>query len=408
MASTYTIKKGDTLDSVAQQLGTTANQLAGANNIQNGQVSEGQVLNLPSAHVASEPTQQAATSAAKPAQTPSPYTGLNGLTENTAQKLGQYSQGYQQSESVAAAQNYLNGVLSGKPGAYQNQYQNQLQQLYDQVMNRDPFTFNLNGDALYNMYKDQYKNLGRQAMMDTMGQAAAATGGYGNSYAQTAGQQAYQKYLTQLNNVVPELYKMAYERYQQEGSDLLNRLNLTQDLEQSEYGRYRDTVSDWNNERDFANSDYWAKYNADYTDYTNMLNYWNQMAQAENSQYNTNRQMAYSQAMAILQTGNMPSADLLSIAGISQADANSIKSAYTKKSSGGSSRRSSGGSSGSGNGGYEDLPYSSLSAEAKRLYDAAAKSGGTAGTKAHVADALSRGKITQAEASTILSSKGIR
>lgn len=380
MASTYTIKKGDTLDSVAQQLGTTANQLAGANNIQNGQVSEGQVLNLPSAHVASEPTQQAATSAAKPAQTPSPYTGLNGLTANTAQKLGQYSQGYQQSESVAAAQNYLNGVLSGKPGAYQNQYQNQLQQLYDQVMNRDPFTFNLNGDALYNMYKDQYQNLGRQAMMDTMGQAAAATGGYGNSYAQTAGQQAYQNYLTQLNNVVPELYQIAYDRYQQEGSDLLNRLNLTQDLEQSEYGRYRDTVSDWNNERDFANSDYWAKYNADYTDYTNMLNYWNQMAQAENSQWAANRDYAYNYAMNMLSNGLMPDANMLAAAGITQADANQIKAANTRSSggSGGSSRKSSGGSSSkkstsSSNSGVVDKliqTVTSAAAERKKAADA--------------------------------------
>ena len=247
-------------------------------------------------------------------------------------------------------------------------------------MNRDPFTFNLNGDALYNMYKDQYQNLGRQAMMDTMGQAAAATGGYGNSYAQTAGQQAYQNYLTQLNNVVPELYQIAYDRYQQEGSDLLNRLNLTQDLEQSEYGRYRDTVSDWNNERDFANSDYWAKYNADYTDYTNMLNYWNQMAQAENSQWAANRDYAYNYAMNMLSNGLMPDANMLAAAGITQADANQIKAANTRSSggSGGSSRKSSGGSSSkkstsSSNSGVVDKliqTVTSAAAERKKAADA--------------------------------------
>lgn len=277
----------------------------------------------------------------------SAYTGLAGLSDTTGQKLGQLSGGYTPSESVTAAQQYLQNVVSGKPGDYQSQYQGQLESLYNQVMNRDPFTFDLNGDALYNQYKDQYTQLGQQAMMDTMGQAAALTGGYGNSYAQTAGQQAYQNYLTQLNNIVPELYQQAYDRYNQEGADLQSKLSLTQDLENEAYGKYRDTVSDWNTERQAANDEYWNQYNADYSNYANMLNYWNTIAQQENSQYNTDRQMAYTQAMAILQKGKMPSDELLATAGISAADAKTIKSAYTKSSGGGSSKKSSGGSSGS-------------------------------------------------------------
>ena len=39
---------------------------------------------------------------------------------------------------------------------------------------------------------------GRLAMMDSMGRAAALTGGYGSSYAQSAGQQAYQKQMDSL------------------------------------------------------------------------------------------------------------------------------------------------------------------------------------------------------------------
>lgn len=336
----------------------------------------------------------------------SPYTGLAGLSDNTKQQLGTLGAGYTPSQNVTAAQQYLQSVVSGKPGDYQSQYKGQLESLYNQIMNRNPFTFDLNGDALYNQYKDQYTQQGKQAMMDTMGQAAAMTGGYGNSYAQTAGQQAYQQYLTQLNNIVPDLYNMAWNRYTQEGDELQNQLGITQGLEDSAYGKYRDTVADWNTERQHANDEYWNQYNADYSDYANRLNYWNTIAQQENSQYNTDRQMAYSQAMAILQTGKMPSADLLAMAGISQADANSLKSAYAKKSSGGGggSKKSSGGGTKQQS---NSLDYNGLGAEAKLIYNAASKTSSSNTVKSHVSGALSRGDITSAEADYILKSKGL-
>lgn len=281
------------------------------------------------------------------------HTGLAGLSSNTQQQLSQLGSGYKPSQNVSAAQQYLQNVVSGKPGAYQSQYQGQLESLYNQVMNRDPFQFDLNGNVLYNQYSDQYTRQGKQAMMDTMGQAAALTGGYGNSYAQTAGQQAYQGYLQQLNNIVPELYQMALNQYNQEGQNLKDMLSLTQGLEDSAYGKYRDTVSDWNTEYSQANDEYWNQYNADYANYANMLNYWNTIAQQENAQYNTDRefantdrQMAYSQAMTILQAGKMPSDELLAAAGISAADAQLLADANKKSSGGGSggSRSSSGGS----------------------------------------------------------------
>ena len=52
--------------------------------------------------------------------------------------------------------------------------------------------------------------------MDTAGQAAALTGGYGNSYAQTAGQQTYNQYLLGLTQLVPQYQQMALEQYRLE------------------------------------------------------------------------------------------------------------------------------------------------------------------------------------------------
>jgi hypothetical protein len=102
------------------------------------------------------------------------------------------------------------------------------------------------------------------AMMDTMGQAQAMTGGYGNSYAQNAGQQAYHGYLQQLNNKIPELYQLALSTYQTEGNDLYDRASLMARQEDLAYGRYRDQVGDWQTERDYLANRYDTERDYDY------------------------------------------------------------------------------------------------------------------------------------------------
>lgn len=124
-----------------------------------------------------------------------------------------------------------------KTGNKQSTWQASLDDAIGKILNREKFSYDLNGDALYQQYKDKYITQGRQAMMDTMGQAQAMTGGYGNSYAQMAGQQAYQGHLQQLNNVIPELYQLALGRYQAEGDDLANRYAILSAQEGKEYDR---------------------------------------------------------------------------------------------------------------------------------------------------------------------------
>lgn len=114
-------------------------------------------------------------------------------------------------------------------------FQNALVNTLNQIEDRKPFNYDINGDALYQQYKDQYISNGNLAMMDTIGQASAMTGGYGNSYAQTAGNQAYQGYLQQLNDRIPELYKLAYDQYNDEGNALNSKVNT-----------YRNLIDDWN------------------------------------------------------------------------------------------------------------------------------------------------------------------
>ena len=107
------------------------------------------------------------------------------------------------------------------------------QEALDAYMNREDFQYDINADALYRQYQDRYQKLGRQAMEDTMGQASALTGGYGSSYAQKVGHQAYQKHLDGLTDVIPELYRLAYQRYQDQTEALYrNYQTYDQQLQQ--------------------------------------------------------------------------------------------------------------------------------------------------------------------------------
>ena len=125
------------------------------------------------------------------------------------------------------------------------------QEALDAYLNREDFNYDFNADALYQLYKNRYLSQGKMAMEDTMGQAAALTGGYGSSYAQHVGQQAYHQYLQELHDVIPELYQLAYDRYQNEGKDLYQRYALLDEQEQTEYDRERDAVADqqWDQEQ---------------------------------------------------------------------------------------------------------------------------------------------------------------
>lgn len=130
---------------------------------------------------------------------------------------------------------------------YSSPYDQQLKDLYTSITTRQPFSYNADDDAMYQQYKDRYTQLGRQAMKDTMGQAAALTGGYGNTYAQSAGQQAYDEYMLGLNDKAMELYQAAYGRYKDEDSRERQNYAMLGDLADRDYAMWADKYS-----RDFA------------------------------------------------------------------------------------------------------------------------------------------------------------
>ena len=220
---------------------------------------------------------------------------LKRLRENM-DRLGTYNE----SDAVRLARDAVTNQESLKPGEWTGgQWGQYLKDTNDKINNREKFKYDLNADMLYQQYKDQYMRQGQIAMQDTMGQAAALTGGYGNSYAATVGNQAYQASLQNLNNIVPQLYQLALDKYNQEGQDLQNQFARYQSLYGNEYGEYRDKVGDWGNELARLTDKYNTERNFDYGQYESNRNYatnaYNNERESEYNRYNTERNFAFGQ-----------------------------------------------------------------------------------------------------------------
>lgn len=213
------------------------------------------------------------------------------VEENTQAHRDVLNTDYNEGQKVQDAYQRLQETLSGKP-QFQSKYEDKLSQMYDQIMNRDKFSYNFNADPMYQLYKEQYTQQGKQAMQDTQAMASAMTGGYGSSYAQSVGQQQYQNYLQRLNDTIPVLRDQAYQQYQAEGQEMLNKYNITNDAYNREYGQYRDDVSDWNADRNFNYGMYTDERNFDYNQFTNERDYWNREYWQEKQAEQSNSQVA--------------------------------------------------------------------------------------------------------------------
>ena len=204
---------------------------------------------------------------------------------------------------------------TAKP-TYAGSYEGEMGALYDKITSRSPFSYDAAKDPLFQAYKDSYIQGGKLAMRDTMGQAAALTGGYGSTYGQSVGQQTYDAYLKNLTDVIPTLYGMAYDQYKDQGDQLLKQYGLLGDLRDREYGRYRDALGDWEGERDYA-----AKLEAE--DYK-------RRTAAENTAY-SRQQDAYANLYAAIKaSGYVPSDYELQAAGMTRAAADAIAAEYQR------------------------------------------------------------------------------
>ena len=225
------------------------------------------------------------------------------ISAGTAAALKQLEQGYIPSGDAEAARELVNSLSAQRPADYQSAFAAQLEALYQEISDRPGFSYDPAADAAFQSYARQYAAQGRSAMTDTLGQAAHLTGGYGSSYAQSAAQQSYQRYLGQLSDVLPQLQSAAYSRYRDAGDALLDRYQLLQEQDSEAYGRWQDQVAAWQKEVSQAQSAYEDISSRDLKNYQLLLDYYADKAAAEQK----GMSFAGADTAAVSSTGNTAS-----------------------------------------------------------------------------------------------------
>ena len=211
---------------------------------------------------------------------------LSGVSDETAQKLASLSGGYTQSDTVSGLKDAYESLLASAPGGFSSKYDEVLDELYREISDRESFSYDPYSDPLYENYRDEYERQGRMSMMDAMGSAAALTGGYGSTYSQAEGESAYRNYLSRLNELLPQLYSMAKDSYDSETDDLYSRLSAASDMYDRDYGAYRDSVLDYYEKLSGALDAYTSERQFEYGQYSDMLDYYTKLAEAEQEQTN--------------------------------------------------------------------------------------------------------------------------
>jgi hypothetical protein len=165
---------------------------------------------------------------------------------NQSSGLTSTSKGASNASSVSAS----SGASGASVAASDTSYTNQINQLLGEISGTGAFAYDPNTDSSWQSYLSGMMNSGKDSMEDTMGQAAALTGGYGSSYATAAGQQAYDSMIEQAMANQGTYENAAYNRYQdtlQSKYDLLSAYQNQQSLEaDNPYANTAYTENEWN------------------------------------------------------------------------------------------------------------------------------------------------------------------
>lgn len=192
---------------------------------------------------------------------------------------------YSKSQSVLQAEQLLQSKIDQ---GYAGTHKEALNNLLNEFMNREDFEYDVDKDQMFQQALASAMNSGKSAMQDTMGQAAALTGGYGSTYATTAGNQAYNAFIEDAYNNLPEYYNMALAAYEAEGQQMLQQYNMLDAADTKEYNQWYDDVNlTYQRTRDMVADEY-NTWSANQTMYANSANMQLQEhAQIANNLYNT-------------------------------------------------------------------------------------------------------------------------
>lgn len=149
------------------------------------------------------------------------------LTTGTRQNADYFAKRYQQTNNEG----------------YKSKYTSTINDLADKYMN-DKFEWSKEQSPEYATYKDYYRREGQRQQENVTESYAANTDGYSNTYAQAAGQRAYNQYMDELVNKIPALKQTALADWQQNQEQRLNQISMLRGFDDTAYAQYRDRVSD--------------------------------------------------------------------------------------------------------------------------------------------------------------------
>lgn len=152
------------------------------------------------------------------------------------------------------------GYTGGKDGAgyylnesddtnknYVNQYEDEQRKLIDRLSGG--FSYDINNDTAWKNYQQSYRREGQRAYENSLGAAAANTGGIASTAAITAAQQAQHYYNAAAADKQVELQQQAYENYlagrNQAVSELTAYDQLNQTAAANSQNRFANALEKW-------------------------------------------------------------------------------------------------------------------------------------------------------------------
>ncbi len=295
---------------------------------------------------------------------------IHDRTEDFRRKFGNYTGGADGSGYVKDT-TYFNyddpykGTLDGLAealvgyGKFENPYQKQTDRVLDSYLNRDPFEYDLGSDPNWQQYQKTYLREGQRAREDTLGNYAAATGGQSSTAAVNAASQAQDYYNAQMADKIPELYKLAYDIWLNEGqqyagqldtlrglgSDALNAWNANLGLLNNQFDAYK-SLSDTGFDRAYT------KWGSDYQVGRDSISDTRYEDETAYNRAQSEQQQALAQALEWMQLGVQPDSGVTGAAGLAPQDVDSylaaVRAQQAAKGGSGGGRPAGGGNTESG------------------------------------------------------------
>lgn len=313
--------------------------------------------------------------------------GGNGSQYN---KISYTQQTNQWNDTINALWDQINGYgpfqdTREKP-TYSNRYDQQINDLLQQYVNRGKFSYDYKNDPLYANYRKQYQREGQRATQDALAEAAAASGGIPSSYAASAAAQAQNYYASQIADKIPELERLAYQKYLDDASLQQSKISALQGQEQLDYAKYIDALGQYNTDRNFDYGVYSDRYNQ-------IANNLGLAANQQSTQYSMETAAqgdALDRVQNFLKAGGKLAdldATLIARSGLTPAELKTYEAYYANQPSGGS-----GGSGGrGGRGGSGGSEEETTRQTGKGYIDNTYNRGGAGGIQSKTYDQLKRG-----------------